>query len=334
MDPIVVGLIIVVAVVVAAVVTWVVRRRPERGGRALGTTDVPVPGGPLRSRLGRTRGSLMLDMFRRDQLDAGFWEELEGALIAADVGVGTSADLVAAIRAAGPADGDAARHLLEDQIVDLLERSDRALALRSDPAVILTVGVNGTGKTTSIAKLAALLERQDRSVLLAAGDTFRAAAEDQLRLWASQVDVPVVGGGEGTDPASVAFEAVNEARATGRDTVIVDTAGRLHSKTNLMDELAKIARILRREAGEIDEVLLVLDGTTGQNGIAQARSFTEAAGVTGIIMTKLDGTARGGVAIAVETDLGIPVKFIGVGEGVDDLVSFEPRAFVEALLEP
>jgi fused signal recognition particle receptor len=211
---------------------------------------------------------------------------------------------------------------------------DRSLRLIGDPAVVLVVGVNGTGKTTSIAKLAARMRADQRRVILAAADTFRAAADDQLRAWADRVGVEVVTGESGSDPAAVAYETYQRAAADGYDTVIVDTAGRLQSKSNLMDELGKVARVLRREAGEIGEVLLVLDGTTGQNSIGQARSFAEAVGVTGIVMTKLDGTARGGIAVAVEHDLGIPVKFIGVGEGVDDLIPFDPTEFIEALLEP
>ncbi len=199
--------------------------------------------------------------------------------------------------------------------------------------MIVVVGVNGTGKTTSIAKLANRLKTAGREPLLGAADTFRAAADAQLRTWADRVGVQVVGGQPGADPAAVAFDALQAARARGREAVIVDTAGRLHSKHNLMEELGKVVRVLRREAGEVDEVLLVLDATTGQNGIAQVRQFTEAVGVTGIILTKLDGTARGGVAVAVERELGVPVKFIGVGEGMDDLLPFEPAEFVDALLE-
>ena len=197
---------------------------------------------------------------------------------------------------------------------------------------MLVVGVNGTGKTTSIAKLASQLRSDGSSVMLGAADTFRAAADEQLRTWADRVGVDIVSGQSGADPASVAFDAYQSASSRGIDVLIVDTAGRLQNKANLMDELSKVARILKREAGELNEVLLVIDGTTGQNAIAQARSFADAVGVTGIVLTKLDGTARGGVAIAMEEELDIPVKYIGVGEGVDDLMPFDPDQFVDALL--
>lgn len=215
----------------------------------------------------------------------------------------------------------------------MLGGKDRELHLDEAPAVVLVVGVNGTGKTTSIAKLAYRLQEDGNSVVLGAADTFRAAADAQLQTWADRVGVDVVRGAEGADPASVAYDTVDEARAKGADVAIVDTAGRLHSKTNLMDELAKVGRVLEREIG-ISEVLLVIDGTTGQNGVAQATSFGETVGVTGLVLTKLDGTARGGVALSVEQELGVPVKFIGIGEGMEDLIPFDPRSYVEALLEP
>ena len=208
------------------------------------------------------------------------------------------------------------------------------LALGGRPAVIVVVGVNGTGKTTSIAKLAHSLSEEGRSVVLGAADTFRAAADTQLRTWGERIGVPVITGDSGSDPASVAFDAYRTAVDRGADVVIIDTAGRLHSRSNLMDELGKIVRVLAREAGEIDETLLVLDGTVGQNGIAQADAFTRAAGVSGVILTKLDGTARGGVAVAIERTLDVPVKYIGVGEQMDDLVPFDPAEFVDALVAP
>jgi fused signal recognition particle receptor len=266
-------------------------------------------------------------------MDAAFWEGLEEALIAADVGVTASTEVVGRVREGNPANTADARHALRAGLLQLLERDSRDLTLDGDPAVVIVVGVNGTGKTTSIAKLANQMKARGLEPLLGAADTFRAAADQQLRTWADRVGVEVVGGQAGADPAAVAFDAYQAARARGRDVVIIDTAGRLHSKTNLMDELGKVVRVVGREAGHIDEVLLVLDATTGQNGIAQVRQFTEAVGVTGIVLTKLDGTARGGVAIAVERELGTPVKFIGVGESMDDLIPFEPVAFVDALLE-
>ncbi len=198
--------------------------------------------------------------------------------------------------------------------------------------MIVVVGVNGSGKTTTIAKLAAQLQEQGRPTLLAAADTFRAAATEQLSVWADRLGVEVVSGQAGGDPAAVAFDALQRARARGKEVVVVDTAGRLHSKHNLMEELGKVVRVLGRDGGRVGEVLLVLDGTTGQNGIAQARAFTAVVGVTGIVLTKLDGTARGGLAVAVERELGIPVKLIGVGERVEDLLPFDPEAFVDALL--
>lgn len=339
MDPIL--LIVLVAVIVVALVgaALVVRsRRPTRPEPVRPRTATTAPPAPsLRSRLSKTRSALagrLGDLFGTGELDAAFWESLEEALIGADVGVATATALIERVRADRPGDGVEARTALEDELVRILQGRARELELAGNPAVVLVVGVNGTGKTTSIAKLAARIEKDGHRVVLAAGDTFRAAAEDQLRTWADRVGVEVVGRGEGADPAAVAFDAYRRAMEGGFDVLIVDTAGRLHSKTNLMDELDKVARVLRREAGAIAEVLLVLDGTTGQNGIAQARSFTGRVGVTGLVLTKLDGTSRGGVAIAVEQELDIPVKFIGVGEGIEDLVPFDPREFTEALLEP
>ena len=231
-----------------------------------------------------------------------------------------------------PEDGSAARAILRDELLEELADQDRTVHRFGKPAVIVVVGVNGVGKTTTIAKLAARLREDGAEALLGAADTFRAAADTQLRTWADRVGTEIVSAEPGSDPASVAFDAYTAARTRGKDVVIVDTAGRLHSKANLMAELGKIVRVLEKEAGKIDEVLLVLDATTGQNGLAQARQFTESVGVTGIVLTKMDGTAKGGIVIGVEKDLSIPVKFIGVGEGVDDLIPFEPEAFIDALL--
>ncbi|MEN8114249.1 MAG: signal recognition particle-docking protein FtsY [Actinomycetota bacterium] len=330
-------LLILLVVIVLTIGALVVLTRAKRATKPAPLTPVAAPERGLRAKLSRTRtaiGAGLGKLFGSDTLDESFWDELEEALIAADVGVTTSAAVVDEVRSRRPSDGEEARRLLEEALIGQLSGRDRTLHLDGTPAVVLVVGVNGTGKTTSIAKIAGLLGEDGKTTVLGAADTFRAAADEQLRAWAERVGVDVVSGSAGADPASVAYDAYREAVDTESDVVIVDTAGRLHSKTNLMNELGKVARVLRREAGSIGEVLLVLDGTTGQNGIGQAHSFTEAVGVTGIVLTKLDGTARGGVAIAVEKELDIPVKYIGVGEGLHDLVPFDPRAFVEALLEP
>ncbi len=335
MEPLLI--LLIVAVVLAAVVGFVVVRR-SRGPleTELGTEAPPAPPAiGLRTRLGKTRHALagrLTTLLGRSQLDGDFWQELEDTLVAADLGVATAARVVGEVKGTGPADGAEAREELERHLVDALAGRPRGLELTQSPAVVLVVGVNGTGKTTSIAKLAAHLEARGTSVVLGAADTFRAAAGDQLKLWAERVGVDIVGGQQGADPAAVAYDAFHAAKARKAGAVIIDTAGRLHSKANLMDELAKVARVLRREAGDIDEVLLVIDGTTGQNAIEQARTFAAAVGITGIIVTKLDGTARGGMTVAVEEELDIPVKFIGVGESMNDLIPFDPEAFVDALL--
>ena len=326
-------LIVVAIVVIVAVIAGLVIWRSGPG------VEAPVSETPedLKGKLARTRnaiGGRLSSVLSRERLDDTFWDDIEETLIAADVGVRTAGAVAEQARSQRPADGEAARLALEDALIGMLAGRDRSLRLVGKPSVVLVVGVNGTGKTTSIAKLANRMGQEGQSVILAAADTYRAAADQQLRTWAGRVGVEVVSGEAGSDPAAVAFEAYRKATDDGHDAVVVDTAGRLHSKTNLMEELGKVARVLQREAGEIGEVLLVLDGTTGQNAIAQASSFSDAVGVTGIVMTKLDGTARGGIAIAVEQELGTPVKFIGVGEGVDDLIPFDPAAFVDALLEP
>ena len=290
---------------------------------------------PLASRLSRARqtlGGSLRSVFSRGDLDDAFWEEMEEALVGADVGIGASQLIVGRVRDADPATAEDARDRLITELRGILGGRDRELHLAGTPAIVLVVGVNGTGKTTSIAKIAARLRERGLTPILGAADTFRAAADAQLRMWADRVGVEVVGGQSGSDPASVAFDTLAAARARGRDVVVIDTAGRLQNKKNLMAELGKIRRVLERDAGPIGEVLLVLDATAGQNGLAQARVFTETAGVTGIVLSKLDGTARGGIVIAVEQELGIPVKFIGVGEGVDDLIPFDPDEFVDALV--
>jgi len=329
---------IVIALVLVTLIGYVVVRNRRTGApraeEAAGTTAAAPPRG-LRERLGKTRKALsdrLSGVFSRTTFDNDFWAEIEDSLVAADVGVASAGAAVEAVRKGNPDDPAAVRDLLSAELVAQLAAADRHLETAGSPAVILVVGVNGSGKTTTIAKLAQQLNSSDHPVLLGAADTFRAAAANQLETWAKRIGVDIVTGQSGADPASVAYDSFHAAKARGAGVVIVDTAGRLHSKSNLMDELGKVARVLRREAGTIDEVLLVLDGTTGQNAIGQAKAFTDKVGVTGIVLTKLDGTARGGVAIAVERELGIPVKYIGVGEGVGDLIPFEPESFVDALL--
>jgi len=324
---------VVVALAVAAVAWWLLRRRPRAADVHRDTPTLAPParveGGLARTR--RALGERLAGLVGRG-LDAGFWTGLEEALLSADVGVAASVGIVERVRRAAPEDAAAARDLLRRELAAAFAGRDRSLTLGGDPAVLVVVGVNGSGKTTTIAKLAARCEAQGLPTLLAAADTFRAAAAEQLAVWAERVGVDIVIGQPGGDPAAVAFDALRAARARGKRVLVVDTAGRLHSKHNLMQELGKVVRVLTREAGEVQEVLLVLDGATGQNAIAQARAFTEVVGVTGIVLTKLDGTARGGIAVAVEQELGIPIKLIGVGEQVEDLVPFEAEDFVDALL--
>lgn len=323
------------AVLVVAALTWfvVTRRRPTSVAREIATARSAEI--DLESRLSKTRvalGGALRSAFSRSTLDQEFWDRLEEALIGADVGVKASTAIVGRVRDSQPSDAQQARQRLRGEIREALAGRERELQLHGHPAVVMVVGVNGTGKTTSIAKIAARLDREGIDSLLGAADTFRAAADTQLRTWAERVGVDIVAGQEGSDPAAVAFDAYQAARARGKDVVIIDTAGRLQSKKNLMGELSKIRRVVERESGGIDETLLVLDATAGQNGMSQAESFLEAVGVTGIVLTKLDGTARGGIVVAIESELGLPVKFIGVGEGVDDLIPFDPDAFVDALL--
>jgi len=294
----------------------------------------------LEERLGRSRAPFrrLRDRWRARHLDDEAWEELEETLLAADVGLATTADLVQAVRTdaarAGVRDADDLAPLLEAAIVRLLDDGrDRVLTtVPGQASVWLLVGVNGTGKTTTAAKLAHAAGARGERVLLVAADTFRAAAAEQLATWGAALDVEVLRGTEGGDPASVVFDAVQAAGARGVDVVVVDTAGRLHTKRNLMEELKKVRRIVERFPGALTEVLLVLDATTGQNGLAQARDFAEAVGVTGVVLAKLDGTAKGGVVLAVEAELGMPVKLIGVGERADDLVPFDPATFASALV--
>ncbi|MFB7945138.1 signal recognition particle-docking protein FtsY [Kitasatospora phosalacinea] len=296
----------------------------------------------LRSRLSRSQSTLgkgLLTLLSRDRLDEDTWEEIEETLLTADVGVGATQELVdnlrTRVKVLGTRTPDELRGLLREELVKLIgtdsDRTVRSVKHEDGPAVVLVVGVNGVGKTTTTGKLARVLVADGRKVVLGAADTFRAAAADQLQTWGERVGAHTVRGPEGGDPASVAFDAVKQGIADGVDTVLVDTAGRLHTKTGLMDELGKVKRVVEKH-GPVDEVLLVLDATTGQNGLVQARVFAEVVDITGIVLTKLDGTAKGGIVISVQRELGVPVKLIGLGEGADDLAPFEPGAFVDALL--
>ncbi|MGM9527364.1 MAG: signal recognition particle-docking protein FtsY [Oscillospiraceae bacterium] len=266
-----------------------------------------------------------------------FFDELEEALILADAGVDTSVDAVEKLRGLVKERGlrgEAVRGAFSDVLTGILEVGDRTLQLNTKPSVLLMVGVNGVGKTTTIGKLAANMTAEGKKVMLVAGDTFRAAAAEQLGIWADRAKADIVRHEEGSDPASVVFDGIAAAKARGSDIIIIDTAGRLHNKANLMNELNKITRIISRELPEADrETLLVLDATTGQNGLIQAKQFKETADISGIVLTKLDGTAKGGIVFAIAGEMGLPVKYVGVGEGVDDLMPFEPEAFVEALLQ-
>jgi fused signal recognition particle receptor len=267
-----------------------------------------------------------------------FFDELEETLILADAGVDTATDAVEKLRevvkARGLRGGEEVRGALQEILAELLEVGSHDLKLDTKPSVILMVGVNGVGKTTTIGKLASKMTAEGKRVLLCAGDTFRAAAAEQLTVWAERAGCSIVKHGEGADPASVVFDSIASAKARGMDVVIIDTAGRLHNKQNLMNELNKITRIIARELPEADcETLMVLDATTGQNGLIQAKQFAQTAGITGIVLTKLDGTAKGGIVFAIADELGLPVKYVGVGEQVDDLMPFEPVSFVEALLQ-
>jgi fused signal recognition particle receptor len=338
---------------------------PSPAGQDLDTGAVPSPPGtlvaeapaaeaeapqPLAGRMTRLRGRLarsqsgfgavLLGLLSRDGLDEQGWEEIEDTLVGADLGAGPATQIVnelrTQVRVAGSRGTTEVRGLLRKDLIEQvgvdMDRSLRVARHGDRPAVVLMVGVNGTGKTSTCGKLARALIGEGSTVLLGAADTFRAAAADQLETWGQRVGAQVIRSDrEGADPASVAFDAVKRGIDERADTVIVDTAGRLHTKTGLMDELGKIKRVIERQA-TVDEVLLVLDATTGQNGLRQARVFAEAVDVTGIVLTKLDGTARGGIVVAVQRELGVPVKLVGLGEGLDDLAPFEPATFVDAIL--
>jgi len=288
--------------------------------------------GRLRSSLGRTRGAIRLPLRRFDPRDDDSWEALEEALIAADVGMAATDQLVQRLRKRR--DVDDLVEALAEEIASLLGEPG-TLAVNEHPSVVLVVGVNGTGKTTTVGKLAHRISEHGRSVVVAAADTFRAAADEQLEIWSQRAGADFVGSTKGGDPAAVAYDAVAAAESRGRDVVLVDTAGRLHTQSNLMEELAKIRRVVAgRLEGAPHETLLVLDATTGQNGLQQARLFKEAVDVTGVVLTKLDGTAKGGIVLSVAVDLGLPVKLIGVGETLEDLQPFDPGDFARALVEP
>ncbi|MDE0776065.1 MAG: signal recognition particle-docking protein FtsY, partial [Nocardioides sp.] len=295
----------------------------------------------LRERLAGSQGGLgrgLLALLSRDKLDEDTWESIEDLLLTADVGVAPTQQVVDNLRTRLRVGGEEAadpKAVLRDELIKLVDPDmDRRLNVSGQdghPGVVLVVGVNGAGKTTTVGKIARILVAEDRSVTLGAADTFRAAAVEQLATWAERVGVEVVTGPEGTDPASVAFDAVKQGMESSMDTVIVDTAGRLQNKAGLMDELGKVKRVIEKQT-PVTEVLLVLDATTGQNGMIQARVFSEVVDVTGIVLTKLDGSAKGGIVVAVQRELGVPVKLVGLGEGPDDLAPFDAAAFVDALL--
>ncbi|MGA9494163.1 MAG: signal recognition particle-docking protein FtsY [Mycobacterium sp.] len=324
---------------------------PEQDTAAPAAEAVPAEEGiaPPEGRLERLRGRLaksqnalgrsLLGLIGGGDLDEDSWEQVEDTLLIADLGPTVTSSIVAQLRSRLAShdvhtEADARAVLREVLIAELqpgLDRSVRALPHDDHPSVLLVVGVNGTGKTTTVGKLARVLVADGRRVVLGAADTFRAAAADQLQTWGARVGADVVRGAEGADPASVAFDAVDKGIEAGADVVVIDTAGRLHTKTGLMDELGKVKRVVERRAA-VDEVLLVLDATIGQNGLAQARVFADVVDITGAVLTKLDGTAKGGIVFRVQQELGVPVKLVGLGEGPDDLAPFEPAAFVDALL--
>jgi fused signal recognition particle receptor len=318
---------------------------PAPAATAPATEAIAPPEGRLerlRGRLARSQNALgrsLLGLIGGGYLDEDSWEQVEDTLLIADLGPTVTSSIVAELRSRLASkdvqtEADARAVLREVLIAELqpgLDRSVRALPHDDHPSVLLVVGVNGTGKTTTVGKLARVLVADGRRVVLGAADTFRAAAADQLQAWAARVGAEVVRGPEGADPASVAFDAVDKGIESGADVVVIDTAGRLHTKTGLMDELGKVKRVVMRRAA-VDEVLLVLDATVGQNGLAQARVFADVVDITGAVLTKLDGTAKGGIVFRVQQELGVPVKLVGLGEGPDDLAPFEPAAFVDALL--
>ncbi len=315
------------------------------GGGGVDVLDPPVveeapPSKPtFRERLSKARGAFTgyITSIVGRGVDDQTWEELEEALIRADVGVQTTQSVIESVQEQAAAnkvtEGAEVIELLRAELKSRLSGFDRSLKMAdTSPSIWLFVGVNGVGKTTTIGKLAKRESNDGKTVVLAAGDTFRAAAAEQLEMWADRAGTEIVRGAEGADPSSVVFDAVESASAKGADLVLADTAGRLHNKTNLMEELTKVRRVAEKGAGKVSEVLLVLDATTGQNGLTQAAQFTQAVEVTGVVLSKLDGSAKGGIVIAIHQELGIPVKLVGLGEGADDLVDFDPDEFVDALL--
>jgi fused signal recognition particle receptor len=305
--------------------------------------EAPPRPATFRERLGKARSNLggYLGSVLSRSVDTQTWDELEEALILADVGVATATRVVEDVRAQAKADGvtdpAAAIEMLKTRLKQELGGHDIALHAEAAPSVWLFVGVNGVGKTTTIGKLGSREVAAGKNVVMAAGDTFRAAAAEQLEMWADRAGAGIVRGSEGADPSSVIFDGIASAGAKGADLVLADTAGRLHTKTNLMEELRKVRRVADRGAeeqgGSVTEVLLVIDATTGQNGLTQARIFTEAVDVTGVVLTKLDGSAKGGIVMAIQTELGIPIKLVGLGEGAADLIEFDPDMFVDALFD-
>ncbi|MFI1729861.1 signal recognition particle-docking protein FtsY [Streptomyces acidicola] len=323
-----------------------VEEPPAVPGLVAPEIEIPEPAAGrlvrLRARLSRSQNALgkgLLTLLSREHLDEDTWEEIEDTLLTADVGVVPTQELVERLRervkVLGTRTPQELRGLLREELLALvgadLDRTVKTEPETSKPGIVMVVGVNGTGKTTTTGKLARVLVADGRSVVLGAADTFRAAAADQLQTWGERVGAHTVRGPEAGDPASVAFDAVKEGKEMGADVVLIDTAGRLHTKTGLMDELGKVKRVVEKHA-PLDEVLLVLDATTGQNGLVQARVFAEVVDITGIVLTKLDGTAKGGIVVAVQRELDVPVKLVGLGEGADDLAPFEPEAFVDALI--
>ncbi len=355
--------LIAVAALVIISASFVVLRRDRNAGLTIDTPDVVdiadvVPevastappssvDGPrpsFRERLSIARSSLsgFLGSVFSGRVDDGTWEALEEALIRADIGVGTATEIMESVKAqatdSGIEESSELAGLVKAELVSRLTGFDRSLSMdvaaaggQPGPAIWLFVGVNGVGKTTTIGKLASRESNDGRKVLLAAGDTFRAAAAEQLTMWAERSSVDIVRGAEGADPSSVVFDAVEAANARGAELVLADTAGRLQTKTNLMEELRKVRRVAEKGAGTVTETLLVIDATTGQNGMSQAKQFAEAVDVSGVVLTKLDGSAKGGIVVAIHSELGVPVKLVGLGEGINDLVEFDESEFVDAL---
>ena len=317
--------VVLVVVVLVAVLGLTARRRSKARRQVR-----QQPGTTMGSALSKVRERLE-SVWSRASGSASPWEEMEEELIATDMGVKAARRIVNVVRDTGLSGADEIRPVVRAELNGILAGYDRDIHLIGTPSIVVLVGVNGSGKTTTVAKLASRLLAAGRWPLIGGADTFRPAADTQLRVWTDRLAVPLVSGARGADPASVAYDALQAARARGADVLIVDTAGRLHTSHNLMEELAKVVRVLGRDGDRVSEVLLVMDATTGQSGLAQARRFAEV-GVTGVVLTKLDGTAKGGIVLAIEDELSLPVKFVGVGEGSGDLLPFDGPAFVDALV--